>query len=145
MLCSDWISYSDALCGEIVLNVAFNNAGNPCCSEPCQNRGVCTPMGKGGYECDCTRTGYTGPNCTTRKYEGTASETSFLELRRIAVHPAHCPVSHVYSRVSHVGQSVAEAIAQHCPLPSHPLQGFLEHHQQHLIPQGRHHEIRPDL
>lgn len=51
----------------------------------------------------------------------------------------------LHSRVPHVGQSVPEAIAQHGPLPSNPLQGFLEHHQQHLFPQGRHHEICPHL
>ncbi|MFT7809070.1 prostaglandin G/H synthase 2 [Arapaima gigas] len=38
--------------------------GDPCCSHPCQNRGVCTPTGD-NYECDCTRTGYYGQNCTT--------------------------------------------------------------------------------
>ncbi|CAG11618.1 unnamed protein product, partial [Tetraodon nigroviridis] len=42
--------------------------GNPCCSEPCQNRGVCTPIGKDSYECDCTLTGYAGPNCTTPEF-----------------------------------------------------------------------------
>ena len=44
-------------------------SGNPCCSEPCENRGVCTAMGTDKYECDCTRTGFYGPNCTTRKYK----------------------------------------------------------------------------
>ncbi|XP_035268543.1 prostaglandin G/H synthase 2 [Anguilla anguilla] len=38
---------------------------NPCCSMPCQNRGVCTSRGAESYECDCTRTGYYGENCTT--------------------------------------------------------------------------------
>lgn len=52
--------------------------GNPCCSEPCQNRGVCTPTGdKDSYECDCTRTGYTGPNCTTRKCGGMEHRWNF--------------------------------------------------------------------
>uniref|UniRef100_A0A8D3CKA7 Prostaglandin G/H synthase 2 n=1 Tax=Scophthalmus maximus TaxID=52904 RepID=A0A8D3CKA7_SCOMX len=37
---------------------------NPCCSEPCQNKGVCMATGA-DYECDCTRTGYNGQNCTT--------------------------------------------------------------------------------
>uniref|UniRef100_A0A669CIN0 Prostaglandin G/H synthase 2 n=1 Tax=Oreochromis niloticus TaxID=8128 RepID=A0A669CIN0_ORENI len=41
---------------------------NPCCSEPCQNRGVCSPLGSEEYECDCTRTGYYGQNCTTPEF-----------------------------------------------------------------------------
>ncbi|XP_030626726.1 prostaglandin G/H synthase 2 [Chanos chanos] len=42
-------------------------AANPCCSDPCQNRGICTPKGA-SYECDCTRTGYYGENCTTPEF-----------------------------------------------------------------------------
>ncbi|XP_061094136.1 prostaglandin G/H synthase 2 [Conger conger] len=38
---------------------------NPCCSMPCENRGVCTSTGSKSYECDCTRTGFYGENCTT--------------------------------------------------------------------------------
>uniref|UniRef100_H0V9X9 Prostaglandin G/H synthase 1 n=1 Tax=Cavia porcellus TaxID=10141 RepID=H0V9X9_CAVPO len=37
---------------------------NPCCYFPCQNQGVCVRFGLEHYECDCTRTGYSGPNCT---------------------------------------------------------------------------------
>ncbi|XP_073438637.1 prostaglandin G/H synthase 2 [Dendrobates tinctorius] len=40
-------------------------AANPCCSNPCQNRGECMTVGPDRYECDCTRTGYYGENCTT--------------------------------------------------------------------------------
>ncbi|NWI09552.1 PGH1 synthase, partial [Crypturellus soui] len=40
-------------------------AANPCCAYPCQHQGVCVSVGLDGYECDCTRTGYSGPNCTT--------------------------------------------------------------------------------
>ncbi|KAL2089463.1 hypothetical protein ACEWY4_014151 [Coilia grayii] len=43
------------LCGE----------GSPCCSEPCENRGVCTALRGDDYECDCTGTGFYGQNCTT--------------------------------------------------------------------------------
>uniref|UniRef100_A0A8C2IMD0 Prostaglandin G/H synthase 2 n=1 Tax=Cyprinus carpio TaxID=7962 RepID=A0A8C2IMD0_CYPCA len=46
----------------------FGNAANPCCSQPCQNRGVCTALGSDSYECDCTRTGYYGQNCTTPEF-----------------------------------------------------------------------------
>ncbi|NXE27990.1 PGH1 synthase, partial [Ardeotis kori] len=40
-------------------------AVNPCCLFPCQHQGVCVRVGLGGYECDCTRTGYSGDNCTS--------------------------------------------------------------------------------
>uniref|UniRef100_A0A4X2LJR2 Prostaglandin G/H synthase 1 n=1 Tax=Vombatus ursinus TaxID=29139 RepID=A0A4X2LJR2_VOMUR len=38
---------------------------NPCCYFPCQHKGVCVRFGLNRYQCDCTRTGYHGPNCTT--------------------------------------------------------------------------------
>ncbi|XP_068929848.1 prostaglandin G/H synthase 1-like isoform X1 [Petaurus breviceps papuanus] len=38
---------------------------NPCCYFPCQHKGICVRFGLDRYECDCTRTGYYGPNCTT--------------------------------------------------------------------------------
>ncbi|KAG7316819.1 hypothetical protein KOW79_020360 [Hemibagrus wyckioides] len=41
---------------------------DPCCSQPCQNRGVCTALGQDSYECDCTRTGYYGQNCTVPEF-----------------------------------------------------------------------------
>ncbi|XP_041911403.1 prostaglandin G/H synthase 1 isoform X2 [Arvicola amphibius] len=37
---------------------------NPCCYYPCQNQGVCVRFGLDHYQCDCTQTGYSGPNCT---------------------------------------------------------------------------------
>uniref|UniRef100_Q6KCB5 Prostaglandin G/H synthase 2 n=2 Tax=Eupercaria TaxID=1489922 RepID=Q6KCB5_DICLA len=40
----------------------------PCCSIPCQNRGACAGNGFDNYECDCTRTGYYGRNCTTPEF-----------------------------------------------------------------------------
>lgn len=43
------------------------SAVNPCCYYPCQHQGVCVRVGLEGYECDCTRTGYFGANCTSRK------------------------------------------------------------------------------
>ncbi|XP_077572967.1 prostaglandin G/H synthase 2 [Stigmatopora nigra] len=51
-----------SLCGLVCVE------GNLCCSEPCQNRGVCTALGSDAYECDCTRTGYYGQNCTTPEF-----------------------------------------------------------------------------
>lgn len=40
---------------------------NPCCSFPCQHWGVCVRYSQDKYECDCTRTGYYGENCTVRE------------------------------------------------------------------------------
>ncbi|KAK2489138.1 hypothetical protein MC885_007566 [Smutsia gigantea] len=37
---------------------------NPCCYYPCQHQGICVRFGLDQYQCDCTRTGYSGPNCT---------------------------------------------------------------------------------
>ncbi|XP_074067742.1 prostaglandin G/H synthase 1 isoform X1 [Macrotis lagotis] len=37
---------------------------NPCCYFPCQHKGVCVRFGLDRYQCDCTQTGYYGPNCT---------------------------------------------------------------------------------
>ncbi|XP_070252132.1 prostaglandin G/H synthase 2-like [Myotis yumanensis] len=43
-------------------------AANPCCSNPCQNRGVCMSVGFDQYTCDCTRTGFYGENCSTPEF-----------------------------------------------------------------------------
>ncbi|XP_078498679.1 prostaglandin G/H synthase 2 isoform X1 [Lissotriton helveticus] len=48
--------------------MALGQAANPCCSHPCQNRGVCMTVGYDRYECDCTRTGYSGENCTKPEF-----------------------------------------------------------------------------
>ncbi|XP_045739045.1 prostaglandin G/H synthase 1 isoform X2 [Mirounga angustirostris] len=37
---------------------------NPCCYYPCQHQGICVRFGLDRYQCDCTHTGYSGPNCT---------------------------------------------------------------------------------
>lgn len=50
------------------LGILVCEADNLCCSQPCQNRGVCTALGTNAYECDCTRTGYYGQNCTTPEF-----------------------------------------------------------------------------
>ncbi|XP_026878239.2 prostaglandin G/H synthase 2 [Electrophorus electricus] len=52
----------------LILGFWACDAANPCCSEPCQNRGVCTSVGYDSYECDCTRTGYYGQNCTIPEF-----------------------------------------------------------------------------
>lgn len=46
----------------------FSFAVNPCCYYPCQHSGVCVRYGTDQYKCDCSGTGYSGVNCTVRKY-----------------------------------------------------------------------------
>ncbi|XP_076145075.1 prostaglandin G/H synthase 1 isoform X1 [Alosa pseudoharengus] len=41
---------------------------NPCCYYPCQHMGICIRYGMDSYECDCTRTGYYGENCTIPEF-----------------------------------------------------------------------------
>lgn len=52
---------------------------NPCCYLPCQHRGVCVRYGENSYECDCTRTGYYGQNCTIRE----SLNVSFISSREL--------------------------------------------------------------
>ncbi|KAG9351117.1 hypothetical protein JZ751_025007 [Albula glossodonta] len=49
----------------LFVGILASEGGNPCCYLPCQNRGVCMSTGPETYECDCTRTGFYGENCTT--------------------------------------------------------------------------------
>lgn len=37
--------------------------GNPCCSYPCQNHGICVTVGHDSYECDCTNLQFYGKHC----------------------------------------------------------------------------------
>uniref|UniRef100_A0A8C6UH45 Prostaglandin G/H synthase 1 n=1 Tax=Neogobius melanostomus TaxID=47308 RepID=A0A8C6UH45_9GOBI len=41
---------------------------NLCCYYPCENSGVCVRFGTDGYQCDCTRTGFHGENCTVPEF-----------------------------------------------------------------------------
>uniref|UniRef100_UPI003AAE7491 prostaglandin G/H synthase 1 n=1 Tax=Centroberyx gerrardi TaxID=166262 RepID=UPI003AAE7491 len=41
---------------------------NPCCYFPCENNGVCVRFGPESYQCDCTRTGFHGQNCTVPEF-----------------------------------------------------------------------------
>ncbi|XP_004424973.1 PREDICTED: prostaglandin G/H synthase 2 [Ceratotherium simum simum] len=52
----------------LCLALALGQAANPCCSNPCQNRGVCMSVGFDQYKCDCTRTGFYGENCSTPEF-----------------------------------------------------------------------------
>ncbi|XP_016090020.1 prostaglandin G/H synthase 1-like [Sinocyclocheilus grahami] len=47
---------------------ASSDIVNPCCYYPCQNRGICVRYGLDRYECDCTRTGFYGENCTIPEF-----------------------------------------------------------------------------
>ncbi|XP_054853932.1 prostaglandin G/H synthase 1 [Eublepharis macularius] len=61
-----WLCCSLSLVMLLSLSVSPGAPGtvNPCCSFPCQHKGICVRVGIEGYECDCTRTGYFGTNCT---------------------------------------------------------------------------------
>uniref|UniRef100_A0A8C1CQB7 Prostaglandin G/H synthase 2 n=2 Tax=Cyprinus carpio TaxID=7962 RepID=A0A8C1CQB7_CYPCA len=61
-------------------------ADDPCCAQPCQNQGVCLSKGADAYECDCTRTGYYGENCTTPE---------FLTLVKSTLKPRPSIVHHI--------------------------------------------------
>ncbi|XP_021045042.1 prostaglandin G/H synthase 2-like, partial [Mus pahari] len=52
------------LCAALVLS----QAANPCCSNPCQNRGECMSIEFDQYKCDCTRTGFFGESYTTPEF-----------------------------------------------------------------------------
>uniref|UniRef100_A0A8C1YCG5 Prostaglandin G/H synthase 2 n=1 Tax=Cyprinus carpio TaxID=7962 RepID=A0A8C1YCG5_CYPCA len=65
------------------VTVAFLNL-KPCI--PCQNQGVCLSKGADAYECDCTRTGYYGENCTTPE---------FLTLVKSTLKPRPSIVHHI--------------------------------------------------
>ncbi|XP_010874473.2 prostaglandin G/H synthase 1 isoform X1 [Esox lucius] len=54
--------------GEEVEKDTSTNVVNPCCYYPCQNWGVCVRFGMDQYQCDCTRTGFYGQNCTTPEF-----------------------------------------------------------------------------
>uniref|UniRef100_A0A2K6N7Y4 Prostaglandin G/H synthase 1 n=1 Tax=Rhinopithecus roxellana TaxID=61622 RepID=A0A2K6N7Y4_RHIRO len=49
---------------DMVSDLHFSPTVNPCCYYPCQHQGICVRFGLDRYQCDCTRTGYSGPNCT---------------------------------------------------------------------------------
>ncbi|XP_006110924.2 prostaglandin G/H synthase 2 [Pelodiscus sinensis] len=55
-------------CALVLALLRVGQAANPCCSNPCQNRGECMTIGFDRYECDCTRTGFYGENCTTPEF-----------------------------------------------------------------------------
>ncbi|XP_075040865.1 prostaglandin G/H synthase 1 isoform X2 [Mixophyes fleayi] len=45
-----------------------SNTVNPCCYFPCLHKGVCVRFDLDKYECDCTRTGYYGRNCSIPEF-----------------------------------------------------------------------------
>ncbi|XP_019901000.1 prostaglandin G/H synthase 2 isoform X2 [Esox lucius] len=52
----------------LLANSVFHYQVDPCCSQPCENRGLCNSKGFDDYECDCTRTGFYGKNCSTPEF-----------------------------------------------------------------------------
>ncbi|XP_021010199.1 prostaglandin G/H synthase 2-like, partial [Mus caroli] len=48
--------------------LALSHVANPCCSNPCQNRGEYMSIGFDQCKCDCTWTGFCGENCTIREF-----------------------------------------------------------------------------
>ncbi|XP_038638369.1 prostaglandin G/H synthase 1-like [Scyliorhinus canicula] len=66
------------------LEVADATGINPCCHYPCQNKGICVNIGKEDYECDCTRTGYYGVNCSLPSFWSQIH--TFLKPSRSFVH-----------------------------------------------------------
>uniref|UniRef100_A0A4X2LJ33 Prostaglandin G/H synthase 1 n=1 Tax=Vombatus ursinus TaxID=29139 RepID=A0A4X2LJ33_VOMUR len=62
--------------------VSYLPTVNPCCYFPCQHKGVCVRFGLNHYQCDCTRTGYHGPNSElwTRIREALRPSPSFYHF-----------------------------------------------------------------
>ncbi|AEV80364.1 prostaglandin G/H synthase 2 [Cercopithecine betaherpesvirus 5] len=52
----------------LIFYIPLGYAANPCCSHPCQNRGVCMTVGFDRYWCDCTRTGFYDRHCSTPEF-----------------------------------------------------------------------------
>ncbi|XP_059141342.1 prostaglandin G/H synthase 2-like [Physella acuta] len=50
----------------LALTLLSCSAENPCCSFPCQNKGIClTGREPGSYTCDCGNSDFYGPHCET--------------------------------------------------------------------------------
>ncbi|KAL0276475.1 UNVERIFIED_CONTAM: hypothetical protein PYX00_004040 [Menopon gallinae] len=59
LLCFSSMSFVEANTDE---KIPAQREYNPCCSMPCQHRGVCIPVSNVLYECDCAK-GYFGKSC----------------------------------------------------------------------------------
>ncbi|XP_052789635.1 prostaglandin G/H synthase 2-like [Mya arenaria] len=59
LLDSKWINTENS----IITDMDESDLKNPCCSFPCENRGVCMVTGVGSYTCDCENTGFYGQTC----------------------------------------------------------------------------------
>ena len=46
----------------------LHNCTNPCDPNLCLHNGTCVKDGTGGYDCDCSSTGYIGDNCETGSF-----------------------------------------------------------------------------
>ncbi|XP_032993591.1 prostaglandin G/H synthase 1 [Lacerta agilis] len=63
-----WLCYALPLVMLLGASPGSLSTVNPCCYFPCQHKGVCVRVGTEGYECDCTRTGYFGTNCSLPEF-----------------------------------------------------------------------------
>lgn len=72
-------------------NPSLMKSVNPCCYYPCQNRGICMRYGLDRYQCDCTRTGYYGENCTTPEFW-----SRVYELMKPSPDVVHYILTHFY-------------------------------------------------
>ncbi|POI34967.1 hypothetical protein CIB84_001279, partial [Bambusicola thoracicus] len=82
---------------------------NPCCYYPCQHQGVCVRVGLEGYECDCTRTGYFGANCTSLRANLIPSPPTFNSQYGYISWEAYANVSY-YTRI-------LPPVPAECPTP----------------------------
>ncbi|XP_052223154.1 prostaglandin G/H synthase 2-like isoform X2 [Dreissena polymorpha] len=58
LLDSAWVTKVNSLAIEVEEDIS-----NPCCSFPCENRGICMTQGVGSFMCDCEGTGFYGKFC----------------------------------------------------------------------------------
>lgn len=123
----------------VVSHLCFSPTVNPCCYYPCQHKGICVRFGLDRYQCDCTRTGYSGPNCTIREPGLLTPLLSWAPLLPWAC-PENPPVPALVSGLSSVLlpclaltsdtlpdpaeaelSLLAHLLPSPCPLPSHLL------------------------
>ncbi|XP_029474099.1 prostaglandin G/H synthase 2 [Rhinatrema bivittatum] len=108
------------LSGTLLLALALvSRAANPCCSNPCQNQGVCMTMGYDGYKCDCTRTGYYGENC---------SSPEFRTWLRVTLKPSPSTVHYILTHFKGVWN-----IINNIPFLRNAIMGYVLTSRSHLI------------
>ncbi|MEE6496297.1 hypothetical protein FKM82_002293 [Ascaphus truei] len=99
--------------------LVFSQAASPCCSNPCQNAGVCVTIGYDHYECDCTRTGYYGENCTTPQ---------FLTWLKVTLKPTPNTVHYILTHFKGIWN-----IINNIPFLQNTIMGYVLTSRSHLI------------